>query len=255
MNHRPRILVVDDDSSEQALVEAIAARGEAEIIWCAAGEDGLARASSEPFDAILLDILRADRSGYEICRKLKSNPETADVPLLFLTSRGREEDLLAGFEALAFDFLVKPYHPRELRTRIQNALRQKALRDELQTLALFSECYISLCRALDEADSPETARREGTRLLESIAGVFHADGIAFTLEEGADLLACGSLAGAPAAEAPVQQRGIRARLRLFRGLPCDAEESLRLNDLASLLGRGIRRFLPPAGTPSSSALD
>lgn len=254
MKHRPRILVVDDDPSEKSLLEAIAERSDAEVVWCS-GEDGLARASSEPFDVILLDILRADRSGYEICRKLKSNPETADVPLLFLTERGREEDLLPGFESLAFDFLVKPCHPRELRTRVQNALRQKSLRDELHALSRFSECYISVCRALDEADNPESARREGMRLLEGIADAFDAEGVAFTLEDGTDILACGHHAGAPAAEIPVHQREVRARLRLFRGLPCNPEENLRLADLASLLGRGIRRFLLPAGTPSSAALD
>jgi DNA-binding response OmpR family regulator len=255
MRHRSRILIVDDDPSEKELVEATAAASGAESVWCENGEDGLTRASSEPFDAILLDILLPDQNGYEICRKLKSNPDTVGVPLLFVTARNEEADILPGFEALAFDFLFKPFHARELRARIGNALRQKALRDELASLSRFYESCISIWRALDDARGPETARRIVLRELEKIAAAFEADGVSFSLDHHADFLACGVRAGVPPVEIPVAEEGVAGVFRLYRSSPCDPDEKLRLADLASTLGRGIRRLLPPGAAAAPLALD
>lgn len=254
MRHRPRVLIVDDDPSEREKIELAAGELGAEVAWCERGEDGLARASSEPFDAILIDILMPDQSGYEICRKLKSQPDTSDAPLIFVAARNREEDVLPGFEALAFDFLLKPFHFRELKATLQNALRQKSLLDELGTLVGFYESCISLWHAFDDADCPDSAWRNVSRELERIVTTFEADGAGLSLGVDDNFLLCGDESGPLATEIPVAQDDLRGVFRLYRNTPCDAEEKLRLADLASTLCRGLRRFYAPGHmqTPSTA---
>ncbi|HWC65302.1 MAG TPA: response regulator, partial [Thermoanaerobaculia bacterium] len=115
MSRETRILVVDPNEEERDLVAATARELPAECDWCTAGDEALRRIGERSYDVILLDVLMDDNSGYELCRALKADPESADVPILFATTRNRAEDVLDGFQALAFDFLVKPYRPRELR--------------------------------------------------------------------------------------------------------------------------------------------
>jgi CheY-like chemotaxis protein len=241
VRHRPRILLVDDSPADHELIGAVLAGIDAELVSVATGKEGLDKASSEPFDAILLDILMPDLSGYEICRKLKADSETAEIPIIFVTARNREEDILRGFEALAFDFVLKPFHPRELRARVLNALRMKSLLDELRTRIRSYERCLRVGRELAQAASPADARRIINRELTGLVGDFEADGVSYSLHDRPDFIVSGDPTGPVAAEIPFRHAGLEGDLRLHRRIPCDPEECARLADFTGTLTRGLRR--------------
>src|SRR6185503_14702794 len=95
------------------------------------GRDGLAAAQTEPApDIIVLDLMLPDLSGTEICRRLREQDKTRDVPVIMCTAKGEEIDRVVGFEVGADDYVVKPYSVRELVLRIRAQLRHRAQRTE-----------------------------------------------------------------------------------------------------------------------------
>ena len=88
------------------------------------GEDGLLKAESLLPDLILLDWMLPDLSGIDVCRKLKAQMETRDIPIIMVTARGSEDDAVRGLTMGADDYIVKPYSTRELMARIRANLRQ-----------------------------------------------------------------------------------------------------------------------------------
>lgn len=247
--------MVDSDPSDQELLEAIARGIPAELVACDSGNEGLKRASQVPFDVIVLDILMPDMSGYELCRQLKARPDTADIPILFVTARNREEDVLAGFEALAFDFISKPYQPRELRARILVALR---MRDLMEELAVRVRCYercLSIGRQLAEAEAAGDAERIINAELEQMLAIFESDGLSFSLTGRPDFFTAGDCTGRLAAEIPFQHARMEGVFRIFRPVSCDADEKSRLAEVCGVLARGIKRhpdLLQLRRTPSGS---
>jgi CheY-like chemotaxis protein len=130
-----RVLIVDD---EVANVELLARRLEA--IGCqtqvaSSGERAIALARSEQPDLILLDVMMPGIDGWQTCRRLKSQPETADIPVIFVTAKDRYEDLSKGFEVGGVDYLTKPFEPIELAARVRSAIFTKRLQDELRRTA------------------------------------------------------------------------------------------------------------------------
>jgi DNA-binding response OmpR family regulator len=243
MKQRPRILYVDPEAADREVVASISASLGADLVVSLSGSEALKKASTEDFDAILLDILMADNSGYEICRTLKADRDRSDTPLLFVTTRIRTEEILAGFQALAFDFLVKPFRQRELKARLQNAIRMKALLDELKLRVRFYERCLWTVRRLEEAGNEEDLRQVVVLWMSDIAEAYNADGVSFTLSEKDQAYSWGKNAGPAAAEIPVSQAGLSGVFRLARNTPADSEEKARLVELAGLLARGVRRFL------------
>jgi len=240
MEALPRILVVDPDEEERGLVEATARAIGAECDWCTTGRKALESVASHSYDTILLDVLLQDDSGYDLCRALKADPETADVPLLFATARNRAEDVLAGFQALAFDFLVKPYRPRELNARLRNAVRMKQLLEEMRGRARSSEQVIHLGRSLASAATPAEAERSIQGALADLSAALEADGVAVEIS-GRTLCAVGSEAAPVAADIPLDHPEIEGVLRVRRSTPADSEERVRLADFSGTLARGIAR--------------
>jgi len=130
-----RVLIVDD---EVANVELLARRLEA--IGCqtqvaSSGERAIALAKSEQPDLILLDVMMPGIDGWQTCRRLKSQPETADIPVIFVTARDRSEDVSKGFEVGGIDYIAKPFEPVELAARVRSAIFTKKLQDELRKTA------------------------------------------------------------------------------------------------------------------------
>src|SRR5438105_938649 len=130
-----RVLIVDD---EIANVELLARRLEA--IGCqtqvaSSGERAIALARSEQPDLILLDVMMPGIDGWQTCRRLKSQPETADIPVIFVTARDRSEDVSKGFEVGGIDYIAKPFEPVELAARVRSAIFTKKLQDELRKTA------------------------------------------------------------------------------------------------------------------------
>ena len=105
------ILVVDDEEDILELVRYNLNK-DGYIITCAlTGEDALEKARSETFDLIILDLMLPGIDGLEVTRKLKDNPKTRSVPVLMLTAKGEESDVVAGLELGADDYITKPFSP------------------------------------------------------------------------------------------------------------------------------------------------
>jgi sigma-B regulation protein RsbU (phosphoserine phosphatase) len=126
------VLVVDDGATNRHLLGRILAGDGLRTSFAADGETALAAAQSEPPDLVLLDVLMPGLDGFEVCRRLKAQPQTADVPVIFLTSLERPEDKVRGLQLGAVDWVAKPFDPAEVRARVANQVRLRQLQRSLQ---------------------------------------------------------------------------------------------------------------------------
>jgi putative two-component system response regulator len=129
----PRILVVDDNAEMVELMrELLVSRGY-EVLAVRDVEQAEYEVRRHPPDLILSDVIMPGRSGYELCRQLKSEPATRLIPFVLITGLSDRENKVKGIEAGADDFLNKPIFPAELFARVQSLLKLKEFTDELET--------------------------------------------------------------------------------------------------------------------------
>lgn len=121
-----KILIVDDDIDSLKLIGLMLQRQGYEITAASSGAQALAKASSEAPDLIILDVMMPDMDGYEVCRRLRMNPNTQPIPIIMFTAKTLVDDKVAGFEAGADDYLTKPTHPAELASRVKAVLARSA---------------------------------------------------------------------------------------------------------------------------------
>jgi two-component system phosphate regulon response regulator PhoB len=120
------ILVVEDEEDISELLEYNLRRQDFDAHCVGTGEEGLAEAREGLPDLVILDLMLPGLSGLEVCRRLKDDPETAGIPVIMLTAKGEEEDIIAGFDAGADDYVTKPFRPKVLLARVQAVLRRGA---------------------------------------------------------------------------------------------------------------------------------
>jgi len=125
-NLRPKILLIDDESASIALLMAYLKERNYEILVALGGVDGFKKALAGQPDLILLDIRMSDMDGLATCRKLKEEPNTAHMPVIFLSASKDLRDKLEGFQAGAVDFIEKPFHKEEVLARVGVHLQNKA---------------------------------------------------------------------------------------------------------------------------------
>lgn len=118
-----KILVVDDDRVLAEIMVFTLQRAGFEVIQAYDGASALRRWAGEDVDLIILDVNLPDRSGFAICEEIR---EQSDVPIILLTVRGEEDDIVHGLEIGADDYITKPYSPRQLVARAQAVLRRAA---------------------------------------------------------------------------------------------------------------------------------
>jgi two-component system, OmpR family, phosphate regulon response regulator PhoB len=119
-----RVLICDDEPDLAALVELNLKDAGFAVEVAHTGEAALQLARAHHPDLVLLDVMLPDVSGAEVCRRLKNDPATAQVPVMMLTARGEEPDRVKGFEAGADDYVTKPFSVRELVLRVKAVLRR-----------------------------------------------------------------------------------------------------------------------------------
>ena len=119
---RPRILIVDDNPDLLELVSSRLAAWGYDAVTATTGEEGLRLAEEQVPDLILLDILMPTMKGYGVCAQLKATPQTARIPVIFLTALGLPDHIATGMNLGADDYLVKPFKPDVLRNRIKLCL-------------------------------------------------------------------------------------------------------------------------------------
>jgi len=121
-----KILIVDDEPDIAELVSYNLRKEGFEVSSAADGEEALARIKKGHFDLLVLDLMLPGIQGMELCRMLRNDPETKDLPIIMLTARGEEMDTILGLETGADDYITKPFSPRELVSRIKAVLRRYA---------------------------------------------------------------------------------------------------------------------------------
>jgi two-component system, OmpR family, alkaline phosphatase synthesis response regulator PhoP len=119
-----KILIIEDEEDILALVQYNLLREGYRVSCATSGEDGLQLARTEPPELILLDLMLPGMDGLEVCRALKKGPDTAKIPVIMLTAKGEEADVVAGLELGADDYIPKPFSPRVLIARVRTVLRR-----------------------------------------------------------------------------------------------------------------------------------
>jgi two-component system phosphate regulon response regulator PhoB len=119
------VLVIEDEVDLATTVEYNLRSEGFQVRIAHSGRDGLASAQADPLpDVVILDLMLPDLSGTEICRRLREQPRTRDIPVIMCTAKGEEIDRVVGFEVGADDYLVKPFSVRELVLRVRALLRR-----------------------------------------------------------------------------------------------------------------------------------
>ncbi|HTW95962.1 MAG TPA: EAL domain-containing protein [Tepidisphaeraceae bacterium] len=166
-----KLLIVDDSPDIHELVQIRLTGEPLEFHSCFDGEVVLSTAAKLRPDLILLDVDMPVMDGFEACRRLKSHPRTADIPIVFLTGASGTEEKLRGLELGATDYVTKPFDPAELRARVRAALNTKRLMDLLAQKAITLQESEERFRILAENSSDVISRRtaDGTYLYVSPA--------------------------------------------------------------------------------------
>jgi CheY-like chemotaxis protein len=135
-----KILVVDDNEQNLELLVAYLETLGCPVVTAVDGVDALEKVAAEKPDLILLDIMMPRMSGFEVCRKIKSDPTTRDTPVIMVTALNELTDIERGVESGTDDFITKPVNRLELTTRVKSLLRVRHLKSELdRTLAYLSQ--------------------------------------------------------------------------------------------------------------------
>jgi len=127
-----RVLVVDDIPANVRLLEVRLLAEYFEVITANSGAEALEICETSKVDVVLLDVMMPEMDGFEVCRRLKSDPATAHLPVVMITALDQVADRVRGLEAGADDFLTKPVNDLQLMTRVKSLVRLKMLTDELR---------------------------------------------------------------------------------------------------------------------------
>ena len=133
-----RILIVDDEPVNiEVLVDVL--EDDYDLLIATDGRSGIALATGERPDLILLDVMMPGLNGYQVCDHLKGQPETADIPIIFITGLGEDRSELRGLAAGAADYITKPINPNVVFRRVANQIELKRARDRQVRLALLDD--------------------------------------------------------------------------------------------------------------------
>lgn len=116
------ILIVDDVVSNVLLLKVLLSKEKYNILTASGGKEAIAITMEKKPDLILLDVMMPEITGFEVAQKLKDNPETSQIPIIFLTALNSTEDIVNGFHAGANDFITKPFNKEELLVRVNHQI-------------------------------------------------------------------------------------------------------------------------------------
>lgn len=132
---RHSILIVDDSPANLEALNAVLG-ADYDVVFATSGQEALDLAREQLPDLILLDVVMPGLDGYEACRRLKKDPRTSGIPVIFVTAMDHEEDETAGLDAGAIDYLTKPIRASIVKARVRNHLELKRARDLLESLSI-----------------------------------------------------------------------------------------------------------------------
>jgi phosphate regulon transcriptional regulator PhoB len=131
-----RVLIVEDEPDIRDLLAWHLEREGFQVSHGRTGLEGLRQIQAAPPDLLLLDLMLPELNGLEVCRRLRSDPATATLPIVMLTARGEELDRVLGLELGADDYIVKPFSPKEVVARVRAVLRRSRPPRETAPLAI-----------------------------------------------------------------------------------------------------------------------
>lgn len=131
----PTVLIVDDEPHIIDIASGVLS-ADYDLLFALNGDRAIELATGQSPDLILLDVTMPGRDGFDVCRALKQHPDTASIPVIFVTGRIDPEDETRGLEIGAVDYVSKPITPAILRARVRNHLELKQIRDHLARLAM-----------------------------------------------------------------------------------------------------------------------
>ena len=136
----PVVLVVDDNQQNLELLQAYLEDVDCETVPARDGLEAMEIIGKKSPDLILLDVMMPKMSGFEVCKRIKNDPKTADIPIIMVTALNEFGDIERGIDSGTDDFISKPVNKLELTTRVKTMLKLKHLSDKLErTLAYLSE--------------------------------------------------------------------------------------------------------------------
>jgi len=134
-SEKSHILIVDDTVQNIQILGTLLKQEKYQINVAQNGMQALEIASKMPLDLILLDVMMPELDGFSTCKHLKQMPETADIPVIFLTAKTELNNIIKGFQLGAVDYITKPFNPMELIARVRTQLDLKHSRDMIQSVS------------------------------------------------------------------------------------------------------------------------
>jgi len=150
LNQAAKILIIDDEPIIRLTLDGLLRQDNVQLLFAETGIKGLALAQQYMPDAILLDLMMPDMDGYEVCRRIRSTAELAEVPVIMITALDNREARLSGLDAGADDFLTKPFDSMEIQIRIKNILRMNRFRHIIDQRDQLSRINSELVCAYDK---------------------------------------------------------------------------------------------------------
>jgi two-component system, sensor histidine kinase and response regulator len=138
------VLIVDDVPKNIQLLGSILKEESYELEFATSGKEALEWLDSKQFDLVLLDIMMPEMDGFEVCRRIKENPATREISVIFLTAKADFQSIIQGFEAGAVDYITKPYNRRELLIRVKTHLTMQQQRKQLELSTAFEKKIFSI---------------------------------------------------------------------------------------------------------------
>ncbi len=148
-----RILVVDDERDTVTLLQRILEREGFEVIKAYNGNEALSRIQENPVDLVILDVMMPGIDGYEVCKQIKSNPETSHIPVIFLSVRSSDIDIIKGLEYRAEDYITKPFNKQILLAKIKAILSNKMHSTFEKTAHTSGKCSLRIVNSIDEIEA------------------------------------------------------------------------------------------------------
>ena len=143
---KPKIVVIEDEVDILEVITYNLSKEGFDVCSALDGEEGLALIKKEVPDLVLLDLMLPGLDGIEICRKLKTDYSTRSIPIIMVTAKGEESDIVLGLGMGADDYMVKPFRPRELMARIRSVLRRGEFIEEGEGVVSIDELVIDINR-------------------------------------------------------------------------------------------------------------
>lgn len=143
-----KLLIVEDEADIRELISFNLEMSGYEVEKARDGEEGLSLAKAKEFDLIILDLMLPGMDGIKVCSQLRKDPSTAHIPVIMLTARSEDEDIVNGLESGADDYITKPFSPRVLIARVKAALRHSSseVREEESNIISIHDIHIDTAR-------------------------------------------------------------------------------------------------------------